>query len=243
MRKPRGRVCASAGPNADHAPALHRSRSRSDQRNTRERPRRGSRPGGSTQGDRGRRRRRPPPAAERPARLRQDYARALPARHPAAARALRGVRGGAGQEPARGPCAGSPSRLDASLSRPPSRRLHGRAHRRGLGVRDARRDQPSPPWRLVPRRACRVSGPSLAGAAATARDRARNDHEVGRLRHLPRALHPGGGHEPMSMRMAGRSRPRLPLHAGRGRRLSASPVRPAARPHRPSGWSAPRSAG
>ena len=55
-----------------------------------------------------------------------------------------------------------------------------------------------------------------------------------RSTHLPGRLHPGGGDEPLPLRLPLRPAPRLQVHAAAGREVPEPDLRPAAGPHRPA---------
>ena len=65
----------------------------------------------------------------------------------------------------------------------------------------------------------------------------------GAAEHVSGPVPAGGGHESVSLRLCGRPRRALPLHAGPGRALPRAPFRAAAGPHRPAGRGAARAAG
>ncbi len=82
------------------------------------------------------------------------------------------------------------------------RRRHGRRRQSAR----ARRDQSRPPRRAVPRRVARVPSPQPGGAAPAAGGRQGHHRAAPGLDDFPGQLHPGGGDEPVPVRLPGRCR-------------------------------------
>lgn len=160
---------------------------------------------------------------------RQEHAGRAPAWAVAAAGAAAGA-GGRGHRRGGG-CAGH-THGHAAVSRPASL---GVGHRHGGRWRPPApgRDQPGPSWRAVPGRTARVQPAHARGAARAAGDGQGGHRARPAYRAVPRPLPIGGGDEPLPLRLARPSSPRLPVHARPGGALCRQGFGAAARPDRP----------
>ena len=102
----------------------------------------------------------------------------------------------------------------------------------------ARRDQPRPPRRAVPRRAGRVRRPRARQPAPAARGGGHPGGPGGGQGRLPRPAAARRRHEPLPVRRGRRTR-RLPVHACGPSPLRPAAVGPAGRPVRPAGRGRP----
>ena len=128
----------------------------------------------------------------------------------------------------------------ASVPRAAPHHLERRVDWRRLAAA-ARRSEPRPSRRAVPRRDARVQPPRARGVATAARGRRGDDCEGVTNRTLPRPLRARGRDESMSVWLRRRDESRVPLHAAANRPLPLEAVRAAARSSRPHGGGARRS--